>query len=139
MSVRRVDQGMAAAAARLLPDVVSKELRTRYRQLRVMTQSAGLAATYAFIASKEGDGSDLAVAYGRAGQGIRERLREIGLLPDDAARMNARDVLRELGGMDMVRYTRASAEVAVFTGWLARLADAAFQASGDGASGDAVS
>jgi CRISPR-associated protein Cmr5 len=50
--VRRVDQGMAAAAAQALPEEVDRELRTRYRQLRVMLHAAGLAATYAFIASK---------------------------------------------------------------------------------------
>ena len=58
MTVHRVDQGMAVAAARSLPDNVDKELRTRYRQLRVMLHTAGLAATYAYIASKAGDGVD---------------------------------------------------------------------------------
>jgi CRISPR/Cas system CMR-associated protein Cmr5 small subunit len=124
MTVRRVDQGMAAAAAGLLPDKVSRELRTRYRQLRIMTHTAGLAATYAFIAAKAGERNDLAVAYRRAGAGIRARLADLGLLEGDVRRMSATDVLRELGRMDAVQYARASAEVAAFTGWLARLADA---------------
>ena len=80
MTVHRVDQGMAVAAARSLPDNVDKELRTRYRQLRVMLHTAGLAATYAYIASKAGDGVDettpdsadkLARAYRDAATGIR--------------------------------------------------------------------
>ena len=133
MSVRRVDQGMAEAAARILPRTVSKELRTRYRQLRVMTHTAGLAATYAFIAAKEGEENELAAAYRGVGEGIRRRLGELGLLPGNAAGMNAREVLAEFGRMDIVRYARASADVTAFTGWLARLADAAYQ--GDAASG----
>jgi CRISPR/Cas system CMR-associated protein Cmr5 small subunit len=128
MTARRVDQGMAEAAARLLPAKVNKELRTRYRQLRIMTHTAGLAATYAFIAAKAGEKNDLAAAYQRAGEGIRERLAGLGLLPGDTRRMTAQDMLRELGRMDPVQYARASTEVSVFTGWLARLADAMYQA-----------
>jgi CRISPR-associated protein Cmr5 len=138
MSVRRIDQGMALAAAQLLPDRVTKELRTRYRQLRIMTHTAGLAATYAFIAAKAGESNDLAIAYRRAGQGIRRRLGELGLLTGDAERMSARAVLDQLGGMDPVGYARASAEATTFLGWLARLADAEWQAagSGDGGAGE---
>jgi len=131
MSVRRVDQGMAAAAAGLLPAKVSKELRTRYRQLRIMTHTAGLAATYAFIAAKAGERSDLAVAYQRAGEGIRERLTGLGLLSGDAKQMGVREVLGQLGGMDAVQYARASAEATAFTSWLARLADAMHQAESE--------
>ena len=128
MSVRRIDQGMAAAAAGLLPPRVSRELRTRYRQLRIMTHTAGLAATYAFIAAKAGERNDLADAYRRAGEGITERLIGLGLLSGEAKRMTARDVLDQLGTMDAVEYARASTETAAFTGWLARLADAMYQA-----------
>ncbi len=128
MSVERVDQGMAAAAAEILPQTVSKELRTRYRQLRVMMHTAGLAATYAFIAAKEGDENDLAAAYRQVNEGIRKRLVHLGVLPSGAEGLKARDVLSELGSMDMARYTRASADVAAFTGWLSRLADAVHQA-----------
>jgi CRISPR/Cas system CMR-associated protein Cmr5 small subunit len=135
VTVTRVDQGMAAAAARALePVTVNKELRTRYRQLRVMLHSAGLAATYAFIASKAGGGdgesAGLAGAYRAAATGIRTQLADTGLLPD-AENMTVRDVMRELGAMDPVRYARASAEAAAFAGWLSRLADAVWQ-EGDG-------
>src|ERR1035441_1031032 len=51
---------MATAAAEALPPEVGSELRTRYRQLRVMLHAAGLAATYAFIVSKAKDTDPLA-------------------------------------------------------------------------------
>jgi CRISPR/Cas system CMR-associated protein Cmr5 small subunit len=136
MTVHRVDQGMAAAAARFLPDNVDKELRTRYRQLRVMLHTAGLAATYAFIASKAGDadgetapdGPDkLARAYRDAAAGIRARLAGLGVFSRDAGPMGVRDFMTELGGMDPVRYAMASAEASAFVGWLSRLADATWQ------------
>lgn len=129
---RRVDQGMAAAAASVLPENVSPELRTRYRQLRVMLHTAGLAATYAFIAAKSGEGGALAEAYQSAGAGIRQRLSDAGLLTGDPRRMGARQVMDELGRMNAVQYARASAEAAALAGWLSRLADAAYQAAAAG-------
>jgi CRISPR/Cas system CMR-associated protein Cmr5 small subunit len=136
MTVHRVDQGMAAAAARALPDNVDKELRTRYRQLRVMLHTAGLAATYAFIASKASDadgettsgGADkLARAYRDAAAGIRAQLADLGVFAGDVRQMGVRDFMTELGRMDPVRYARASAEASAFVSWLSRLADATWQ------------
>ena len=136
MTVRRVDQGMAAAAARALPDEVDRELRTRYRQLRAMLHTAGLAATYAFIASKARDADEdgtgngqgkLATAYRDAAAGIRARLSDLSLSPGDVRQMSVRDFMAELGGMDPVQYARAGAEASAFVGWLSRLADAAWQ------------
>lgn len=128
MSVRRIDQGMAAAAADVLPARVDRELRTRYKQLRIMLHTAGLAATYAYIASKSGDegqgGAALARAYRDAARGIRVRLASQGLLTGDADTMRVAEVMRQLGEMDSVRYARASTEAAAFAGWLSRLADA---------------
>jgi CRISPR/Cas system CMR-associated protein Cmr5 small subunit len=129
MTVMRIDQGMAAAAVRALPARVDKDLRTRYKQLRVMLHTAGLAATYAYIASKAGDPDSPGIegAYRKAADGIKDRLAELGLLSGDARTLGVRDVLGQLGRMDSVPYTRASAEVTAFAGWLSRLADAAFQ------------
>jgi CRISPR type III-B/RAMP module-associated protein Cmr5 len=127
MTVIRIDQGMAAAAVAALPEEVDKELRTRCKQLRVMLHSAGLAATYAFIASKEGSSGSLPVAYRNVALKLRERLVALGLLTGDASTMTVRDVMTQLGSMDAVRYARASAEAAAFAGWLSRLADAAYQ------------
>ncbi|MGH3797666.1 MAG: type III-B CRISPR module-associated protein Cmr5 [Pseudonocardiaceae bacterium] len=129
MSVRRVDQGSAAAAAGLLPGNIDpklrKELRTRYRQLRAMLHGAGLAATYAFVAAKT-TGS-LAESYGRVADGLCLRLTDRGLLTGDPATMRPAEVLSQLGNMDTVRYARASAEAAALLGWLSRLADASYQ------------
>lgn len=127
--VRRIDQGMATAAAALLPPQVSQELRTRYRQLRIMLHNAGLAATYTFIAAKAGERSSLAEAYQKAGEGIRDRLIDAGLLTAGSSPVSVRQVVAELGGMDPVQYARASAEAAALAGWLSRLADAAYQAA----------
>jgi CRISPR/Cas system CMR-associated protein Cmr5 small subunit len=93
-----------------------------------MLHSAGLAATLAFIASKAGESGELAGAYQRAGEGIRDRLAELGLLTGNASQMSTRDVLSELGRMTSVQYARASAEASAFAGWLSRLADAMRQA-----------
>jgi CRISPR/Cas system CMR-associated protein Cmr5 small subunit len=124
--VRRIDQDMASAAAELLPAEVTQELRTRYRQLRIMLRTAGLAATYAFIAAKAGEGTSLAEAYRKAGQGIGDRLADAGLIQASAQR-DARAFLAALGGMSAVEYARASAEAAALAGWLSRLADAVYQ------------
>jgi CRISPR type III-B/RAMP module-associated protein Cmr5 len=133
MTARRVDQGKAVAASRHLPAKVNDELRTRYRQLRVMLHTAGLAATYAYIASKaketSGGQDELAKAYQQTRSGIQVCLKEAGLLEDDKA--TTRDVLARLGRMGTVEYARASVEVAAFMSWLSRLADAEWQA-GDG-------
>lgn len=136
MTVLRIDQDMAAAAARALPEnfEVDKELRTRYRQLRAMLRSAGLAATYAYIASKANTGPDadkLAGAYAAAERAIRDRIFPAGARPG-----NAREVLAKLGEMNAVDYARASAEASAFAGWLSRLADAAWQEAGGSDAGD---
>jgi CRISPR/Cas system CMR-associated protein Cmr5 small subunit len=142
MSVRRVDQNMAAAAAGILPPAAEltgadqKALRTRYRQLRVMLHTAGLAATYAFVASKAGDHGALDLAYKQAAKGIREQLASRHLLTSGPAGTDAREVLRQLGEMDGMRYARASAEVASLMGWLSRLADACYQDDGQHAGGE---
>jgi CRISPR/Cas system CMR-associated protein Cmr5 small subunit len=133
MTVQRIDQGMAVIAARVLPDEVTGELRARFRQLRVMLNGAGLAATYAFLASKADSGpraDNLGRAYAAAERGIRERIFPAGDVP-----RNSREVLARLGTMSAVDYARASAEAAAFAGWLSRLADAVWQESG-GRNGD---
>ena len=124
MSVRRVDQDMAAAAAGMLPRPVTRELRTRYRQLRVMLHTAGLAATYAFIVARAGSDTgsgNLGRAYSQVAQGIRNRLT---LPSGDARTMDPQQVLLHLGEMETADYARASAETAALLGWLSRLADA---------------
>jgi CRISPR type III-B/RAMP module-associated protein Cmr5 len=133
MSVERIDQGMAGLAVRTLPEpgAVTKELRTRYRQLQAMLHNAGLAATYAYIASKARTGpkaKELEKAYAAAERAIAERI-----FGDDAPGTPG-EVLSRLSEMSAVEYARASAQAAAFVGWLSRLADAARRDADD--SGD---
>jgi hypothetical protein len=137
MSARRVDQEMAAAAAGMLvradglSRIEQKALRSRYRQLRVMLHGAGLAATYAFVAAKSGRSSVLERAYAEAAEGIRGRLKHLDLLTGDPSRLDAKEILSQLGTMDGMKYRRASAEVTALVGWLSRLADACYEVGGD--------
>jgi CRISPR/Cas system CMR-associated protein Cmr5 small subunit len=124
VSVRRIDQGMALAAAEVVPRVVDPELRTRFTQIRVMLHSAGLAATYAFIASKAKDDGDLGAAYGKVEHVLRDRLRALGVLTGDVGGMSAKEVLTALGELGAADYARASADAAAFAAWLSRLANA---------------
>jgi len=131
VSARRIDQNMAVAAAAALPpasrltDQEKKALRTRYRQLGAMLHTAGLAATYAFIAARSSaETGVLADAYLKAARGITKRLEDVGLLSRD---LDPREVLEALGRMHVVQYSRAGAETAALTRWLSRLADATYQ------------
>jgi CubicO group peptidase (beta-lactamase class C family) len=121
--MRRVDQDLAKAAADMLPRPVTAAQRTRYRTLRVMCHSSGLAATYAYVASKSRGEKDPAPAYRMACDGIGDRLAWLGLLIGLDAH-DPRQVLQRLGEMDTVEYLAASDQVTALLGWLARLADA---------------
>lgn len=122
--MRRIDQGHARTAAKMLNGVdVDASLRTRYRTLRVMSHSAGLAATYAYIASKSGASGQLSCAYTRVLDGIGERLEQQGWI-DSADTGDPRRVLERLGNLDAVDYLAASADATALLGWLARLGDA---------------
>lgn len=128
MNGPRIDQGMARQAVNLLPETVTAELRTRYRQLRIMIHTSGLAATYAYVAAKstsEGK-SHLTSAYGEVARGIRSHLEESRLLPG-GGRMEHRKVLAALAALSLRDYTRASAEVTTLMTWLSRLADAVYK------------
>ena len=138
MSVRRIDQDMAATAARMLPGTVDKELRTRYRQLRSMLHQAGLAATYAFVASKATGAGKLPDAYRSVAEGIRERLGTLDVLTGDPTSATHRDVFEALGKTGAPEYARASAEVAALTGWLSRLADAVYVPTDDAHHGNSA-
>lgn len=135
MTVQRIDQEMAVAAVIALPEKVGPELRTRYRQLQVMLHSAGLAASYAYIASKarDPDTSGLGAAYLAVAEGIRKRLAAKKLLKGDPDDLSTPQVMRQLGELSAVDYARASAETAALVAWLSRLADAVSAEGSDGA------
>lgn len=124
MTVQRIDQKLAVAAADALPDPVTPDLKTRYRQLRIMLHSAGLAASYAFIASAANKAGSTAEAYGLVAEGLKKRLTDLRLLTGDPDSLTHVDVLRKLGALDPVQYARASAEAAALVSWLSRLANA---------------
>jgi hypothetical protein len=135
--MQRVDQQMARVAASMLPAQAAHDrtLRTRYRTLRVMCHSSGLAATYAYVASKSrGGDKDPAPAYRLVRDGVGDRLAELGLV-DRSHTHDPRAVLRRLGDLDALQYTTASAQITVLLGWLARLADAVFTDALDGSAG----
>jgi CRISPR-associated protein Cmr5 len=117
---------MAATAAGMLPRTVDKELKTRYRQLRAMLHQAGLAATYAFVASKATGTGKLPDAYRSVAEGIRKRLAALDVLTQDPTSATHRDVFEALGKAGALEYARASTEVAALAGWLSRLADAVY-------------
>jgi CRISPR-associated protein Cmr5 len=124
---------MAVAAVEALPEKVDGDLRTRYRQLRIMLHSAGLAASYAFIASKAGDpdAGGTAGAYGKVAVALVKRLAAKGSLSGDPDDLSTVDVMRQLGAMSPADYARASAEAAALVSWLSRLASAVAAEGGD--------
>ncbi len=126
-AVRRVDQGMAAAAAAMLLGRISDELRTRYRRLPVMVRTAGLAATYAFLVAKSDEQTELGRAYAKVADGIRSHLIERRLVA--AAADGNPGVLAALAGMEPQDYARAAAEAEALAGWLSRLAEAKYEAA----------
>ncbi|WP_434739319.1 type III-B CRISPR module-associated protein Cmr5 [Micromonospora sp. SH-82] len=127
--VRRVDQQMASAAAAMLPEKITKELRTRYRQLPVQIRMSGMAATYAYLLGKSTD-SDLGRAYRRVAEGIRHHLTTRSGLVDGAKANTGEKLLHALADLDPSVYARASAEVQALAGWLGRLAEARWIATG---------
>ncbi len=132
MTLRRVDQAMAAGASRILEGVrVGPELRTRFRQLPVMVRTSGFAATYAYLVAKSDPDSELGIAYGQAATGIREHLdtRNLLRIPAGAEPPAERNQLlvAALGSLSVTAYVRASAEVELLAGWLSRLADAKYR------------
>lgn len=123
--VKRVDQGMAEAAAAILGDRVDEATRTRMRQLPQRLRGSGLAATYAFLLAKGAGSGDVAAAYRKLARGIAQRVAEEGLLPvDGSAQDLERQFLQRLTQADLTRYARVSAEVDALAVWLSRLAEA---------------
>jgi hypothetical protein len=123
--MHRVDQGLAGEAARILDGViVDRQLRTRYRTLRVMSHTAGLAATFAYVASKAHGTGQLPLAYAKVRDGLTSRLTTRGWIEATDAN-DPRKVLERLGDRN-TDYLAASADATALLGWLARLGDALF-------------
>lgn len=121
--MRLKEQDLASVALRALPATVTRALRTRYRTLRIMCHTSGLAATYAFAASKAANtGSAEASAYRQVHEQISARLRDTRAINQASTDIEA--VLEELTSMDAPAYLRATEDIALLLEWLARLADA---------------
>jgi CRISPR type III-B/RAMP module-associated protein Cmr5 len=118
--LRRLDQGMAADAVRAVPQAVSSEMLTRFRQLPVQLRTSGLAATLAFLLAKSGTGSPLERAYGKAAEGLTKRVAErlaLDPAPDPPG------LLARLADLDIGDYQLAAAEAQAFAGWMRRIAE----------------
>lgn len=127
-AVHRVDQRMAGVAAAMLPERITPELRTRYRQLPVMVRTSGLAGAYAFLIAKSDQQTELGRAYGKVASGIRSHLIERRLISDTSSGGSNHSVLAALAGMQPQEYAQAAAETELLAGWLSRLAEAKHQA-----------
>jgi CRISPR/Cas system CMR-associated protein Cmr5 small subunit len=122
--MHRVDQDQARAAAMMLDGItVNASLRTRYRTLRVMSHTSGLAATYAYVAARARKNDSSADAYAKVQKGLADRLVARRWI-EKKYRDDPRALLQELGEMDTVDYLAASADATALLGWLARLGDA---------------
>jgi CRISPR type III-B/RAMP module-associated protein Cmr5 len=126
VTAQRVDQHMAGRAAAMLPQRITPELRTRYRQLPMMVRTSGLAGAYAFLIAKSDQQTDLGRAYAKLASGIRSHLTERALISDPNPTNHA--VLAALAAMAPQAYARAAAETELLAGWLSRLAEAKHQA-----------
>lgn len=132
--IRGVDQDWALAAARALPDPLTKEQRTRFRTLRTMLRTSGLATTYAFIAAKSDSHTPVGLAYDQTRALIEEHLADadLGLLRSDTR--GARGILAQLGDLSPAAYLLATRTASGLLDWLARLAEAVLPTTSDGSS-----
>ncbi|MDA2807781.1 type III-B CRISPR module-associated protein Cmr5 [Nocardiopsis suaedae] len=129
----RIDQELAATAYEILPQKVTKEVRTRMRQLPSRLRGGGLAATYAFICARANDSKDkLQQAYGLLADKIAQRLADRRILGKAGDTMTRQECLRHLAGATPIEYARASAEIDALAIWLSRLSDALWDRSDEG-------
>ncbi|MDA2805410.1 type III-B CRISPR module-associated protein Cmr5 [Nocardiopsis suaedae] len=130
----RLDQAMAAQAARILPDTgtdveAAKTLRTRMRQLPLRLRSTGFVAAFAFIHSKSGDTTAVARAYRDLRDLLIRRIAEEELLEGLTPHTTPAEFLRALSEADATAYARITTEADMVAGWLSRIADARYQAA----------
>ncbi|MDA2812549.1 type III-B CRISPR module-associated protein Cmr5 [Nocardiopsis sp. RSe5-2] len=129
----RIDQELASIAYEILPERVTKEVRTRMRQLPSRLRGGGLAATYAFICARANDSkAELGQAYGLLADKIAQRLADQRILGKAGDTMTRQQCLRHLAEATPIEYARASAEIDALAIWLSRLSDALSDRSEDG-------
>ncbi|MEU3142724.1 type III-B CRISPR module-associated protein Cmr5 [Nocardiopsis alba] len=144
-SVQRLDQELSGLALKILGERVSKDLRTRMRQLPSRLRGGGLAATYAFVLSKADPNpvKELGYAYHQLAMRIAEHVCHRRLLGGNGTVLPPKRFLEALSSATPAQYARASAEVDALATWLSRLADALYEppkdADGTGDAGNASS
>lgn len=128
---QRLDQELAAIALTVLDNQVSKDLRTRMRQLPSRLRGSGLAATYAFVLSKSDPdpNKELGYAYHRLAAAIADHVSRRGLLGAAGTVITSQGLPAALAHATPSQYARTSAEIDALAGWLSRLADALHQPS----------
>jgi len=125
----RVDQGLARVAAAALRDrVVDSELRTRMRGLPAMLQTSGLAATCAFLLSKDSDHDRKDAYWLTAKTLLDEAAKAVGIVPDPE---DPNRTLDALSHADSQKYVVAETRAAMLALWLSRLAQAKVIAQGE--------
>lgn len=134
--VKRVDTQMAALAYQILGDKVSGEVRTRMRQLPGRLRGGGLTATYVYLCSHSGTGTDVERAYTQLALTIPDYVAKHRLIPGGPEQMSPPDFLQELTSMSPTTYTRISLQVEALAGWLSRLATALVATSPAPATGE---
>ncbi|MDT0326988.1 type III-B CRISPR module-associated protein Cmr5 [Nocardiopsis lambiniae] len=125
-SVQRLDQELSGLALKILGRRVSKDLRTRMRQLPSRLRGGGLAATYAFVLSKAdpNPAKELGYAYHQLAVKIAEHVCHRRLLGGNGTVLPPKRFLEALSSATPAQYARACAEVDALATWLSRLADA---------------
>ncbi len=112
MTLRLLDDGIAAKAAGHVAECKDSRLAKRFARLQVMLHSSGLAATYLYcIAHKEKGSSD---AYAAAANVICE---ELGI-PGTGAPGEVYMQLKKTPSLDVLRIT---SKVSMVFRWIARL------------------
>jgi CRISPR-associated protein Cmr5 len=112
---KRLDHQLAATAATVVPKRLSAEQRRRFRSLPAMIMTSGLAATGAFLLSKqEKPYQDAAWAL------LKDAAEYAKIAPGDNPNTTLDNISRESGH----RYAIAEARARMFATWLARVASA---------------
>ncbi|MDS1269711.1 type III-B CRISPR module-associated protein Cmr5 [Lipingzhangella sp. LS1_29] len=125
--LQRIDQDKSRAAHNILSQShgVDAETRSRMRQLPARLRASGLAATYAFLRSKQGNEKAVERAYRDLVIGIAHHLRDLGLVDFPENQDDPGMILQQrFANANTGTYARMSAEVDELAIWLSRLADA---------------
>lgn len=111
----RIELAALEAAVRALPEQVTRELRSRLRQLPVALRRGGLAPTLASLLARQGDPHNATIA------------REITRIVDPDTTPEA--LLESLTSASNAHYVAASRRAELAALWLKRLAEARYDAA----------